>query len=1222
MGGQADGSIIIDTELNSEGFKAGSEELLAAIKSLSAQVKTLGDTLKTVFQGNNLGQGSNGAEGQIMALQTRIQELEAELEAVRNQQISDVVSPEAESRVQELEAAVADLQQQLQQQASTGTPATPQVNTSGAASSASNLQAQLSRAEKAIAATEARLDKAKAKLQDYFKEQSAIKASTDEMLKNAETSSQVEAILELENIQLEQLNAKYAKQLADVNAITAQLQQQQQAHAAIAQQISAQSAGQSGASAGAGAAQSKAAALGAALRNATSWLGGKMASGARAVASGLGQAARIAGGALVSGLRTGLSYILRMATGGKSLGKSFGGAIGTVKKLVPALLAARGVMGILRKAVSAYMSQNQQLANTLSSCWAGIGNILGPIISRLISLVATAVSYVTQFLSLLGFVGKSTVKAIGAAGGAAGKEAKELKRQLASFDELNILNNDDSGGGGGGGGGGGAGAGDLAAAELPDWAKLVAAQLKAGQWAEAANTLTAELNRMVDTVNWAGIGDKIGYYLNGALTFLAGVITGFDWKNLGSKLATSVNHIITSVDWTNLGTVLSGKFRIVLLTAAGFLENLDWAAFAKGFSDFAIGFFNGISYALENVDWQKIGEGVKTFLKNVNWAGIAEAIAEGIGAAIGGLAALLWGLLGEAWQSVVDWWHDAAFEDGHFTIEGLLEGIGDALSNIWSWIKEHIFQPFIDGFKAAFGINSPSTVMKEQGGYIIEGLLQGISEAWHLITDFFGQMLGPLIELLSGAWETIKTNASTAWEFISQKTSEAWSSVKSYVVDNLTKAKTSASKAWNSIKTTASNVGSKVKSGASSAWSAVKGFVTNNLSKAKSNASSAWNSIKSTASSVGSRIKSDASAAWTAVKNHVSNNLSKAKSNASSAWNSIKSATSTASNNIKSTVSSGFTNIKNSIVNSLNSAKSSASSAFSGMVSSISSGVSSARNAVSSGFSSIASSVSSGVNSAKNTVANGFSGIKSSISSHLQSALNSAKNLNWKSIGSNIIQGIANGIDAGWQWLLNKVSNLASSLLKKAKNALGIKSPSRVFRDEVGYFIGLGVGEGIEDSENPVLAQVSGLADAIAGEFANEAYTLNGTVAAPEIDGALTSFSDKITDGFTVLMDRLEAIAEHVTFAAPQMAAGIVPYKAAADAATNDQISSDIIASNEELGSVFIQAITNATFAIVNAIQQYSGGNAPVIDEDFITRMVINNINRQTVMHGKSPLKA
>ena len=39
MADQADGSIIIDTEINSDGFKAGSAELLAAIKALSTEVK-------------------------------------------------------------------------------------------------------------------------------------------------------------------------------------------------------------------------------------------------------------------------------------------------------------------------------------------------------------------------------------------------------------------------------------------------------------------------------------------------------------------------------------------------------------------------------------------------------------------------------------------------------------------------------------------------------------------------------------------------------------------------------------------------------------------------------------------------------------------------------------------------------------------------------------------------------------------------------------------------------------------------------------------------------------------------------------------------------------------------------------------------------------------------------------------------------------------------------
>lgn len=89
-------------------------------------------------------------------------------------------------------------------------------------------------------------------------------------------------------------------------------------------------------------------------------------------------------------------------------------------------------------------------------------------------------------------------------------------------------------------------------------------QIKAGDWAAAANTLATKLNEMVDTVDWADIGDKIGYYLNGALTFLATFIQNFDWKNLASRFAELLNHIITGVDWGNLGVILTGKWAIIL----------------------------------------------------------------------------------------------------------------------------------------------------------------------------------------------------------------------------------------------------------------------------------------------------------------------------------------------------------------------------------------------------------------------------------------------------------------------------------------------------------------------------------------------------------------------------------------------------------------------------------------------------------------------------------
>jgi phage-related protein len=67
-------------------------------------------------------------------------------------------------------------------------------------------------------------------------------------------------------------------------------------------------------------------------------------------------------------------------------------------------------------------------------------------------------------------------------------------------------------------------------------------------------------------------------------------------------------------------------------------------------------------------------------------------------------------------------------------------------------------------------------------------------------------------------------------------------------------------------------------------------------------------------------------------------------------------------------------------------------------------------------------------------------------------------------IGSNIVSGIWNGISSGWNWLTNKVSNLANSLLDAAKDALGINSPSKVFADEVGRWIMPGVGKGLDKS--------------------------------------------------------------------------------------------------------------------------------------------------------------
>ena len=99
------------------------------------------------------------------------------------------------------------------------------------------------------------------------------------------------------------------------------------------------------------------------------------------------------------------------------------------------------------------------------------------------------------------------------------------------------------------------------------------------------------------------------------------------------------------------------------------------------------------------------------------------------------------------------------------------------------------------------------------------------------------------------------------------------------------------------------------------------------------------------------------------------------------------------------------------------------------------------------------------------------------------------------SVGSDIVQGLWNGISAGWSWLTNKVANLAQSLLQAAKNALDIGSPSREFRDEVGRWIMPGIGEGIDKSMPETLQNLKARAGELVGAMRAELATSTSQMA-------------------------------------------------------------------------------------------------------------------------------
>ena len=107
----------------------------------------------------------------------------------------------------------------------------------------------------------------------------------------------------------------------------------------------------------------------------------------------------------------------------------------------------------------------------------------------------------------------------------------------------------------------------------------------------------------------------------------------------------------------------------------------------------------------------------------------------------------------------------------------------------------------------------------------------------------------------------------------------------------------------------------------------------------------------------------------------------------------------------------------------------------------------------------------------------------------------------WGEIGLNIIRGIATGVKNAAGELVDAAVNAAENALNWVKDKLGIHSPSRVFRDQVGKNMALGIGIGFEDNipykdmEKQASKMVSRIQGTALGITSSASSTASGYVA-------------------------------------------------------------------------------------------------------------------------------
>lgn len=484
-------------------------------------------------------------------------------------------------------------------------------------------------------------------------------------------------------------------------------------------------------------------------------------------------------------------------------------------------------------------------------------------------------------------------KATSGVGSASKKAADAEKGQLAAIDEINdISKQQDSGAGGGSGGGGGGGmdygsmfeTAQVAGDSLIDQMK---AAIDAGDWEGAGKLLADKVNSLFEGIQWESLGTQFGTNLAHVIEFGYGFISNLDTAAWGADLAAFVNGTITAMNveeaWRDLGGMLVRIFTNAIDFVGGFLLNLDYGQIAIALSQGFEGAMDELTTWLNGIDWAQVGaqtwQNLVDFFGNLDYAGLATRFFTLLGTAFRSLALLLGGFFGNIGADIKTWW-DTSIQGENWieTASNLLKAIGQgfadiaqwvqeniidpfmnallgedkwsdikqAATDIWNgfteglkvffdnpgkWIKEHMIDPFVNWVKNLLGIHSPSTVFIEIGRYVILGLLEGLTQIWDEITNFFEKGFEGVKKIISEKWEAVKENTKAVWDKITgvlgdakKAIQEKWQDVKDWFSQRVTDP------VKEKFRDMGQNISSKMQSakqGVQSSWNTVAGFFGN-----------------------------------------------------------------------------------------------------------------------------------------------------------------------------------------------------------------------------------------------------------------------------------------------------------------------------------------------------------------------------------------------------------
>lgn len=400
------------------------------------------------------------------------------------------------------------------------------------------------------------------------------------------------------------------------------------------------------------------------------------------------------------------------------------------------------------------------------------------------------------------------------------------------------------------------------------------------------------------------------------------------------------------------------------------------------------------------------------------------------------------------------------------------EGVREALTNAWDVISSTIggaIQSVIDWFRQLY-----DNIMQT-----IQPLMPIFQQFGDMVNQILGvvvvQAINFLVEAFKGLWLAVSVIFTAIGAIVS--------SVIQLIVGLFTAfiqlITGDFSGALQTLQTTFTNVLDTIWTAVQSIFTQISEFIFASLNSILGTSISSWSQIWSSTTQFLSQIWSSVTQWFGQVASSVANWMRQAWSHITSIGSQWVSSIGSTVSNFFSQVANGFMRVVQSVWQHMQQAYSKVVSGGAQWVSGIVSAMSNFVSSVISGFVNAVSQVQSGMQRAYSTIV-GFVG-------------------QFASAGMDLMRGLVRGIMDGMKWVVDAARNVAKSAVNAAKSALGIHSPSRVFK-EIGGYTMQGFGIGIDKEGRSVASGMGSMAQSITDAF-------NSNLAIPDITANMKKVS-------------------------------------------------------------------------------------------------------------------